>query len=284
MTARVQNSFTIDVEDWFHARALEPWIPRSDWDRQTLRVERNIDRLLVLLDEAGTSATFFVLGWLAERVPAMVKRIAAAGHEIACHSYDHRQVYDMFRGEFREQLHRSLEILRQLTGDDVVGHRAPNFSLPRYEPQWAYEILALEGVLYDSSVFPIHRSNYGNPDAPWAPFDVETDAGSVRQFPLPVISLLGVAFPFGGGGYFRVYPYRVTECMMKSVNGEGRSITFYIHPWELDPDQPRLPVNLKTRFRHYRNLETVEERIRTLLQMFDFVPCRERLNRVEFTA
>ena len=280
----VRNSFTVDVEDWFHASALAPWVPRSQWGSQELRVERSVDRVLALLDDAGVTATFFVLGWIADCLPRLVGRISSLGHEVACHSYDHRRIYTLFRGEFREQLHRSLETLRECSGQEVVGHRAPDFSLPREHPEWVYEILAAEGVLYDSSVFPIHRNNYGNPDAPWVPFDVQTAYGTVRQFPLPVVSLFGLPVPFGGGGYFRLYPYALTRRMMHSANKCGREVTFYVHPWELDSHQPRQPVGLRTRLRHYHNLEKVEGRLRRLLAEFRFVTCRERLGSVEHTT
>jgi len=275
--ARIENSFTVDVEDWFQVSAFRHHIRREDWESCEWRLEQNMDRLLGLMAESGVRATCFVLGWVAERAPSLVRRIAEAGHEIASHGQEHELVYDLSPEAFRERLHRSVETLRQITGRPVLGHRAASFSLPRGERQWVYEVMAEEGLRYDSSIFPIRRRFYGHPDAPWRPYDVRTRSSMIREFPMPVISLAGLAFPFGGGGYFRLYPYALTARMFRRANREGRSVVVYIHPWELDTGQPRQPVGPVTRIRHYLNIGRVERRLRRLWSEFAFVPLAERM-------
>ena len=272
------NSFTVDVEDWFQVSAFRHHIRREDWPTREWRLDRTMDRLLALMAEAGVRATCFVLGWAAERAPDLVRRIAVAGHEIASHGYAHELVYDLTPTAFRELVHRSVETLRDVSGQPVIGFRAASFSLPRGDRQWVYEILAAEGLRYDSSIFPIRRRFYGHPEAPWAPYDVLTPAGRVREFPLPVISLFGQGMPFGGGGYFRLYPYRLTRAMLRRANAAGRPVVVYVHPWELDTGQPRQPVNAITRFRHYNHIDRVEGRLRRLWTNFTFTPLGERLN------
>jgi polysaccharide deacetylase family protein (PEP-CTERM system associated) len=206
-----------------------------------------------------------------------VKRIAAAGHEVACHGYDHELVYDSSPPRFAESTRRALSVIRDIVGENVIGYRAASFSLPRTERQWVYEILAEQGIRYDSSIFPIRRKFYGHPDASWDPIDIATASGVVREFPMPVVSLAGQAFPFGGGGYFRLYPYAVTKHLLKRANSEGRAVVFYVHPWEIDTGQPRQRVGLATRIRHYINIGREESRLRALWSEFSFQPLRERL-------
>lgn len=273
----IRNSFTVDVEDWFHVSAFRHHIRRDDWPGCEQRVERNMNRLLELMGDAGVRATCFVLGCVAQKSPSLVRSMIEAGHEVASHGLEHELVYDLAPGGFRERLHRSVDILRQIVGAPVLGFRAASFSLPRQNRQWVYEIMVEAGLRYDSSVFPIRRRFYGHPDAPWIPYDVATASGTIREFPLPVSSFLGQAIPFGGGGYLRLYPYAVTVRMFRRANREGRPVVVYVHPWEIDTEQPRQSVGLATRFRHYTNIGRVEGRLRRLWQEFPFVPLRERL-------
>ncbi len=275
---RIRNSFTIDVEDWFHVSAFRHHIRREEWPECDWRVERNMERLLGLMADANLRATCFVLGWVAERSPTLVRRIAEAGHEVASHGQEHELVYDLTPEQFRKGLRRSIDTLRQVTGAPVRGFRAASFSLPRRDRQWVYEIMVEEGLRYDSSIFPIRRRFYGHPDAPWRPYDVRTETGTIREFPLPVVSFAGQAIPFGGGGYFRLYPYAFTAGMFRRTNREGRSVVVYIHPWEIDRGQPRQPVGLITRFRHYNSIGRVEGRLQRLWHEFSFVPLAERLD------
>ena len=275
--SRTLNSFTVDVEDWFQVSALSPYIERASWDSRELRVERNVSHILGILDDVGVRATCFVLGWVAERVPGIVRQIHAAGHEVASHGYDHTLVRDQTPDEFRIDLRRSIELLSGITGESVIGYRAASFSLPSDDPQWAYDVMSEQGILYDSSIYPIQRGFYGHPAAPWVPYDVQTPSGTVREFPMPVASVGGRALPFGGGGYFRIYPYALTRYLMKRVTRASRPVVSYIHPWEVDPEQPRVDVNMKTRIRHYMNLNKVSKRLGRFLREFDFIPLKERL-------
>ncbi|HPU84429.1 MAG TPA: DUF3473 domain-containing protein [Candidatus Latescibacteria bacterium] len=266
------NAFTVDVEDWFHVSAFRNHIGRDDWGRCELRVEANTERLLEILANHNVRGTFFVLGWVAERVPALVQRIACAGHEIACHGYHHELIYDCSPAQFEELTRRAVGVLGELLGKAPTGYRAASFSFPRSDRQWVYDILGRQGIRYDSSIFPIRRKFYGHPDAPWIPFDVTTPSGTLREHPLPVVKIAGQAFPFGGGGYFRLYPYPLTASFFRRANREGRPVVFYVHPWEIDPDQPRQNVGLVTKFRHYVNIRREEERLHRLLREFRFEP------------
>jgi polysaccharide deacetylase family protein (PEP-CTERM system associated) len=278
MMGGIANSFTIDIEDWFNASVFHPYIKRENWSDAELRIDRNVDQLLEMMAESGVRATCFILGWIAEQAPGIVRRIAEAGHEIASHGYAHELVYEQSREQFCEELLRSVEILRQQCGQPVIGYRAASFSLPRGERDWAYQALAEKGIKYDSSIFPIRRRLYGQPDAAWDPFDVDTPNGKVREFPLPVVSIAGQAFPYGGGGYFRLYPYSLTRRLIRHANNHGRAVTMYIHPWEIDATQPRMSVDALSRFRHYNNIRKVPDRLKKLWSEFEFVPLQERLN------
>ena len=262
----LRNALSIDVEDYFQVWALSPHIARADWDRMPCRVERNVERILALLDEAGARATFFTLGWIAERYPALVTRIAAAGHEVASHGYAHYSVTQQTRAEFYEDVRKAKLILEDITGEAVRGYRAPSFSIGR-NTLWAFECLLRAGYRYSSSVYPIRHDHYGMPEASRFPFEPEP---GLLEIPLTTARVLGTNVPAAGGGYFRLFPYSLSRALIQRVNKVDRSpALFYFHPWELDPDQPRIArTSLKTRFRHYNNLRRMEARVRRLLGDF----------------
>jgi polysaccharide deacetylase family protein (PEP-CTERM system associated) len=270
--ARVVNAMTIDVEDYFHVSAFDGVVPRRRWDTLESRVCANTDRVLSVLEAAGVRGTFFVLGWVAVRHPDLVRRIAAQGHEIASHGFAHRLVYDQTLTAFREDVTRAKRVLEEAAGTEVRGYRAPSYSItPR--SLWAIDILIEAGYTYDASIFPIHHDRYGIPVSARHPYRIERDAGSVLEVPGSVARVLGMNLPVGGGGYFRILPYAWTRWGLDRINrGEGRAAVFYLHPWELDPDQPRLAAGLLSRFRHYRNLHLTEQRLRRLLDDFSFAP------------
>ncbi|MCL4743892.1 MAG: DUF3473 domain-containing protein [Burkholderiaceae bacterium] len=262
------NAFSIDVEDWFQVSAFAPHIERSRWDALPCRVERNVDLLLGLLQESGCAATFFTLGWIAERYPAMVRRIVAAGHELASHGYAHLRASEQEREEFRADLVRAKAILEGISGAPVLGYRAPSFSIgPRNA--WAHDLIAETGHVYSSSVYPVAHDHYGTPDAPR--FAHRLDTGLV-EIPPSTVRWGGRNWPIGGGGYFRLLPYRVSAWGIRRVNAvDARPAMVYFHPWEFDPGQPRVrDAGAKARFRHYLNLGRTEARIRRLLREFSW--------------
>jgi len=263
--------FTVDVEDYYHVTAFEGGIARDRWGEFPSRVVPNTHRLLDLLARHGVQGTFFVLGWVADRHPGLVREIHAAGHEIGSHSYWHRQIYQQTPEEFRRDLQQSRDILVDLIGQRVIAHRAPSFSIVR-ESLWALEILAEEGFEVDSSIYPIHHDRYGIPDAPRAPHRIVTPAGPLWQFPLATHRIAGLNVPVSGGGYFRALPVRWTMRWLAAVRRQtGHPFVFYIHPWELDPGQPRLQASSRTgRLRHYLNLSSTERKLETLLRRFSF--------------
>ena len=267
--APILNALTIDVEDYFHVSAFAKRNPVSKWDLFESRVVSNTRRLLSILVESQTHATFFVLGWVADRHPSLIHEIQRGGHEIACHSYWHHLVYNMTPDEFRADLCRSRDTLQDITGDRITLYRAPSFSITR-KSQWAYEILAEEGFTVDSSVFPIVHDRYGIPDAEPRPHWVETAAGAICEFPAAIHKCCGMNVPVSGGGYFRLYPSMLNEFLLSRVNRSGIPFTFYIHPWELDPHQPRMSGTWLSRFRHYLNLSGTEKKFQSLLEAFRF--------------
>jgi polysaccharide deacetylase family protein (PEP-CTERM system associated) len=269
------NAFTVDVEDYFHVAALSSAITRESWPTHESRVERNTERLLALLAERGVRGTFFVLGWVAERTPGLVRRIAASGHEIACHGFSHQLIYQQAREEFREETVRAKRLLEDLIGETVLGYRAASFSVTR-DSLWALDTLIDAGFLYDSSIFPIRHDRYGLPGAAPEPNRLSAPSGrTLVEFPMSAARFLGVQVPVSGGGYFRILPFWVTKSGLKQINERrGLPFTFYLHPWELDPGQPRFKVSALSRFRHYTNLARCEDR---LLREFEFTSMREAL-------
>jgi polysaccharide deacetylase family protein (PEP-CTERM system associated) len=277
----MQHAFTIDLEDYFHVSAFADRISPADWDHFAPRVQIGTHRLLNLLQRRQVRATFFVLGWLAERNPDLVRTIHASGHEIGCHSQQHRLVYDLSPDEFRADVRRAKEAIENVIGEPVCGYRAPSFSITR-RSLWALEVLAEEGFRYDSSIYPIRHDRYGIPDARLGPHMMApSDSGRrIWEFPGTVATLAGWRTPVGGGGYFRLYPYRSSTALLRLAGAQsGRPVMFYIHPWELDPDQPRLPGSALRRLRHSIGLARTERRLEQLLAEFSFGAMGDVLDR-----
>lgn len=265
------NALTIDVEDYFQVSAFERHVPRQKWDEYESRVVVNTHRLLRMLDRRGVRATFFVLGWVAHRFPHLVRDIHRAGHEIGSHSYWHRLIYELTPEEFAEDLRRSCAVLEDIVGAPVRSYRAPSFSITK-KSLWALDLLAEHGLDCDSSVYAIYHDRYGIPDAhPWL-HRLETRHGPLWEFPPTVLRLGRMNLPVGGGGYFRLYPLQVTvRCLERINRRDDRPFMFYLHPWEVDPDQPRLRVaSTRSRFRHYVNLSTTAPKLEALLDRFSF--------------
>ena len=269
--AETLNAMTVDVEDYFHVSALSGSIARDRWDSMEYRAEASTGRLLELFADRGIHATFFVLGWVAERSPGLVRRIAAAGHEVACHGQSHELVYRQAPAVFREETLRSKARLEELTGLPVRGYRAASYSITR-ESLWALDVILDAGFEYDSSVFPIRHDVYGLPGARLRPGRIAAPSGrTLVEFPLSVAEVLGLRLPVAGGGYFRLLPYAVTRAGLRRVNRKAQSpFVFYLHPWEVDPGQPRIAAPLKSRLRHYTNLDVCEARLVRLLSEFRF--------------
>ncbi|MHB8899029.1 MAG: XrtA system polysaccharide deacetylase [Thermoguttaceae bacterium] len=265
------SAFTVDVEDYFQVSAFERHIDRSTWDGHEHRVEASTLRLLDLLARHETLATFFILGWTARRFPQLVRRIAAAGHEIASHGYWHRLVYNQTPDEFRHDICDSRDLLADLLGRPITAYRAPSFSIT-HRSAWALEILVEEGFTIDSSIFPIRHDRYGMPDAEPRPHLRHTPSGALLEFPPAVLRLGRLNLPIGGGGYFRLYPYRFTAaCLRRMQRQPNAPIMFYVHPWELDAAQPRLPAGTPiSRWRHRVNLARTESKLNRLLDDFPF--------------
>jgi polysaccharide deacetylase family protein (PEP-CTERM system associated) len=260
------NALSVDVEDWFQVGAFEKVIVKADWDRLPQRVERNADAVLALFDEAGVKGTFFTLGWVAVRYPALMRRIAAAGHEIASHGWDHDRVFSLTPNTFRADIRRAHAAIDDASGQAPRGYRAPSFSIDARTP-WAHPILAEEGYAYSSSVAPIAHDHYGWPQAPR--FAHRPLAGSdLIELPVTTVEVAGRRLAAGGGGFFRLLPYRFSDWAIGRVNrAEGRPAVFYFHPWEIDPDQPRVrEATLKSRLRHYSRLSAMRPKIMKLLK------------------
>jgi len=268
---RVQNAFTVDVEDYYHVTAFEKHVDRADWGRYESRVTANTHRILKLLEKHKVQATFFVLGWVAERFPRLVRDIAARGHEVGAHGYWHRLVYRMSPEEFRDDLVRTRNILEDLTGEQVRAYRAASFSITK-QSLWALQVLVEEGFRFDSSVFPVYHDRYGIPNANPAIHRIDTPAGPLWEFPVSVLRIARINVPIAGGGYFRLYPLNLTLRFLSKLNRQQqRPFVFYVHPWELDPEQPRLSVSSRfSRARHYLNLGSTEKKLDVLLRRFDF--------------
>ena len=274
----MKNALTFDVEEYFHAEVFSGVLRPEDWPGLESRVEHSTQRLLDILDREQVRATFFVLGWVAERHPALVREIAALGHEIGCHGYGHRMIQHLERHEFAEDVRRAKKVLEDTAGAAVMGYRAPTFSVMR-ETLWSLEILGEAGFLYDSSIFPIVHDRYGIPDAPRFPHRLRLNgAGGITEFPLSTVTLLGRRLPVAGGGYFRLLPYEMTRRAIARLNvRERQPAIVYLHPWDVDPDQPRQPVNAFSWWRHTVNADKVAGRLQRLLQDFRFAPACEVL-------
>lgn len=268
----VTHALSVDVEDYFHVAALSSVISVEDWDRMPSRVVRNTQRLLRLFNRTGHQATFFVLGWVAKRYPALVREIHDAGHEVASHGYSHQLVYNQTPAVFAAETRRSKHILEDIIQAPVTGYRAASYSITQ-DSLWALDILAELGFFWDSSIFPIRHDRYGIPNSPRAPYTIRTAGGHlIREFPLTTARVMGMTVPAAGGGYFRQFPYSVFRYLFNQASFDGkRPQMFYLHPWEIDPDQPRFEdAPWFSRFRHYTNLDRCEGRLERLLQDFRF--------------
>jgi polysaccharide deacetylase family protein (PEP-CTERM system associated) len=274
---RVRHHFTVDVEEYFQVVALAPYAPMAKWDSYESRVERSVDELLDLMGRHGVVGTFFTVGWVAERHPAMVRRIAAAGHELASHTYDHQRITHQTPEHFRESVRRTKRIIEDITGEALLGFRAPSFSIVR-GTEWALDILIEEGHRYDSSLFPVKRAGYGYAGGSQDPYWLERPAGRLWEVPPATLRVAGKLLPAAGGAYFRILPPHLVYAALRSAESREASGTFYIHPWEWDPGQPRFDVPLLTRVRHYAGQGAVLERLGTLLREFSFEPIRSGLH------
>lgn len=273
----IAHHFTVDVEEYFQVAAVRGRVERRSWDRLESRIEESTHRLLELLDAHRARATFFVLGWIAERHPGVIRAIAAEGHELASHGWGHHSVTELDPETFRVSARRTKDVLEDLAGEPVHGFRAPNFSIvPGHE--WAFDVLVEEGYTYDSSLFPVRRPGYGYPNGRRDPHVIERPSGTLLEVPPATLRRFGANLPAAGGAYFRFFPYAVTRAAFRDCESRGVPGTFYIHPWELDPDQPRLPVSLLTRVRHYWGLRRTADRLGRLLRDFRFTAIRNNLD------
>ena len=269
--SQVINALTVDVEDYFHVSAFADVIDRDSWTSLESRVVRNTGKLLQIFDDASVSATFFVLGWVAERHPELVREITANGHELACHGFSHQLIYTQSQGVFREETRRAKEMLEEISGNKVFGYRAASYSITK-DSQWALEILIDTGFEYDSSIVPVRHDLYGMADAGEYPYRIHVpDGRSIVEFPPSTLGVAGRRIPIGGGGYFRLFPYWFTKYGLTRINErDDMPFSFYLHPWEIDPHQPRISAGWKSTFRHYNNLQKFEPRLLKLLKEFRF--------------
>ena len=267
----MRNALSVDVEDWFQVGAFENTIDKASWDGRLHRVERNTDAVLAMFGEAGVRGTFFTLGWIAARYPALIRRIADAGHEIASHGWDHLRVFRMTPKQFADDLNRSRAAIEDAAGQQITGYRAPSFSIDLRTP-WAHAVLAEAGYAYSSSVAPVLHDHYGWPEAPRFAFRPLSDSGLI-ELPVTTVKIAGRNFAAGGGGFFRLFPYGLSRWAIREVNRkEKRPAIFYFHPWEIDPEQPRVAeAPLKSRLRHYTNLDRMAGKLRRLLRDFEWV-------------
>ncbi len=270
------NALTIDIEEYFQVHNMAAVVRRDEWTGFDSRLHVGTDRVLAILVEADVKATFFILGWIAEQHPETVRKIHAQGHEVATHGYGHQLVYEQTPEQFRADLGRSIDLLEAITGEKILGYRAPSFSIWQ-DSVWALDILQEFGLRYDTSIYPaapLVHSRYGWPEAPKAPYEIRP---GLVEFPMTVVPWLGRDFPIGGGGWFRHYPYFVTRAGLRKVNRAGRPVMVYLHPWELDPDQPRINTSRYKKYLHYHNLDKTADRLKNLVRDFEFAPIRDVL-------
>ncbi|WP_428021886.1 XrtA system polysaccharide deacetylase [Aquabacterium sp.] len=262
------NALTIDVEDYFQVSAFAPYIQRADWDARECRVERNVGRILDMLAAQKTQATFFTLGWIAQRYPHLVRRIADEGHEVASHGYGHERVSDLTPEAFAHDIRTAKHLLEDIAGVAVTGYRAPSFSIGQGN-LWALDVLQQEGYRYSSSIYPIQHDHYGMPDAPRFAHRIRPD---LIEVPPTTLRMFNRNLPSSGGGYFRLFPYALSRWMLRQVNqNDQQPAIFYFHPWEIDAAQPRVAgIDARTRFRHYVNIPRMEQRLQRLLQDFQW--------------
>lgn len=275
-----RHCLSFDVEEHFQVSAFESPMRRRHWDQFESRVEANTERLLEILAQRSVRATFFVLGWVAERYPALVRRVALGGHEVASHGYGHELITSQTPNVFREDIRKAKAILESIVSQPVLGYRAPSFSITK-DTMWATQILVEEGYLYDSSIFPVLHDRYGVPSANPDVHQLLTESGVLWEVPPSTVKCLGVRVPVAGGGYFRLYPYTLLRALLRKLENEGASLVMYMHPWEFDPGQPKMEGSLLSRMRHYLNLDKTESRMCELLQDFSFAPIRYVFPQIE---
>jgi polysaccharide deacetylase family protein (PEP-CTERM system associated) len=279
------NAMTVDVEDYFHVAALAQSVDRARWGEMEYRAESSTRRLLDLFAASDIHATFFVLGWVARRSPDLIREIHQRGHEVASHGMSHKLIYNQTPEEFSAETYESKALLEDLIGAPVLGYRASTYSITK-RSLWALDILSEAGFVYDSSIFPIRHDMYGIPDAPQIPSRIATPKGaSIVEFPMSTAPMFGVKLPVSGGGYFRLLPYWLTRAGLRKLNRQlNRPFIFYLHPWEIDPEQPRVRTNWKSRLRHYTNLDACEGRLKRLIEEFRFGRVRDVLSRASLIA
>ena len=279
----IKNALTVDVEDYFQVSAFADSVKQKEWGDHPLRVESNTQKLLDMFDEYQLKATFFVLGWVAERQKSLILEIANRGHEVACHGYSHQLVYNQTPEVFQEETLRAKNILEDVIQQQVRGYRAASYSITE-KSLWALDILAESGFVYDSSIFPVRHDRYGMLDTPEHPYVLKTPKGhSIIEFPLSTAKVINYRLPIAGGGYFRLYPYWLSRMGLSQINRQKKPFIFYLHPWEIDPDQPRISASWFSRFRHYNNLDKCESRLRNLMMDFQFVTTWEVLSNLGLT-
>jgi len=272
---RIVNAMTVDVEDYFHASAFDQVVSRASWDTLESRVVNNTRQLLQLFNVQNVRGTFFILGWVADRFPSLVRDIASYGHELASHGYHHQLVYTLTPEQFREDVRRAKHTIEQIAGVTVRGYRAPSFSIVK-QSLWALDVLIEEGYRYDASIFPIRHDRYGIADAPRHAHVIQRPAGSIVEIPSSTVRIAGANYPVAGGGYFRLYPYALTKRAIIEVNGRDQQpVVVYIHPWEVDPEQPRLPASMMTQLRHHIGMNTTVDKLRRVINDFAFAPISE---------
>jgi polysaccharide deacetylase family protein (PEP-CTERM system associated) len=273
------NALSFDIEDYYQVEAFKQFVRFEDWPQYSSRVAANTRKISDILDERNVKATFFILGWVAERFPALVKRLAADGHEIATHGYAHQMVYTQTPAEFEADLAHSIAVLSDLSGQPILGYRAPTYSIIE-DSFWAFEILMRHKIRYDSSIFPITHDRYGVPNAERFPYTIQgKNGGILLEFPLSTLQVGKWNLPVAGGGYLRLFPYWLLKQSLRRLNRQRRAGIIYLHPWELDPEQPRIRnIPLSTRFRHYINLHSTAAKLRRLIHDFEFAPIRDVLN------
>lgn len=284
MDFTMQNVMTVDVEEHFQVAALAETISYQDWPDIPSRVEQNTHKLLDLFDQHDIKVTHFILGWVAERYPSLVKEIDNRGHEVASHGYSHQLIYDQSREVFRQETIKSKSLLEDTIGKSVAGYRAASYSITR-QSLWALDILAEAGFQYDSSIFPIVHDRYGIPNSPREPYLLRTESGNeLLELPLSTDSLMGQTLPIAGGGYFRLYPLWLSKWFYNRRVKQNKPFIFYLHPWEIDPEQPRVEVSWLSRFRHYNNLDKCSTRLSKLLQTYSFTTMQQFIETLDLDA
>lgn len=278
----MKNILTVDLEDWFSVETLQDRFDHEEWSDLEATVERNCYRILELFERHKVRATFFVLGWIADRYPKLVGDVSSAGHEIGCHSYYHRMVSSLDSDKFRDDTQLALDAILKACGQKPIGYRSPSWGMRR-DMDWAYEVLAELGFRYDSSIFPIRHDIYGDPGAPRQAYEVQVSGDrNIIEIPASTVDFLGKRMPLGGGGWLRQFPYWFTRRGIKKLNRLGVPAMVYLHPWEIDPDLPRVKMSRKNSFRQYGNLESMQPKLQKLLDDFDFIPLSDYIDDLEF--